>query len=171
MLEFATKVKGKGAVFGMAAEAGVAVESGLVRTSVVVDQGLAEMKAVAQWSSRYAAKIRIDTFQSRARVAGWIQFGLELVFLAQRKSPVPLHCCCRSRWRHGFLPACSQCSGESTDVDRDRRHRDNRGREGGQEPDTPNYRWGHRRSRAHWREPTDHRRPGLRKWEPEPGRG
>ena len=64
----------------MAAEAGVVVESGLVGTSVIVHQGLAEMKAVAQGSSRYAAKVGVDAFQGCARAAGLIQVGLKLAF-------------------------------------------------------------------------------------------
>ena len=69
MLIFSPKGEGKPSVLAACAEAGYVVEAFCIRPAVVVDDGLAKMKAIAQWRTGYTGQPGIDTLKLRMRLA------------------------------------------------------------------------------------------------------
>ena len=82
MLCFPPEIERESPHLGTAAEAAVIVESAFVWPSVVIDDGLAEMEAVAQRSAADATELCVDALQFCARrrpIQAAFDIGLELL--------------------------------------------------------------------------------------------
>ncbi len=85
VLVFTTKIHGETACLGAPAEAGYVVEAGLIRASVVIDDGQPDMIAVVERNSGDAKRTSVERFDfavSMGRVGDRLDVGIQ--FILQR---------------------------------------------------------------------------------------
>src|ERR1700719_1263031 len=84
MLVFSAEIESKPPSLAARTEAGYVVEALRIRPAVVVDDGLAKVKAIAQWRARYTVQPGIDTLKLYMRFARPIRpLNIRLKFLLQ----------------------------------------------------------------------------------------